>query len=115
MPSLSAERSKLAQVLRDKAKSGAYVKVWEVLVVAVIIVKLGFPRTEKSRLSLRVELLVIDVAANTASVYTFWAEEDSITWFMAVGLTIVLCVAACCQGLTTSLTTQAWTMPVLPQ
>lgn len=42
----SAERSKLAQVIRDKAKGGAYVKVCEVLVVAVIIVKLGFPRIE---------------------------------------------------------------------
>ncbi len=42
----SEDRSKLPQVIRDKAKSGAYVKVREVLVVAVIIVKLGFPRIE---------------------------------------------------------------------
>lgn len=40
----SAERSKLAQVICDKAKSGAYVKVCEVLVVAVIIVKVGLPK-----------------------------------------------------------------------
>lgn len=106
-------------------------KVREVLVVAVIIINSGFPRTskkkkkkkegskkggkEKSRLSLSVGLLVVDVAANTTSVYTFWAEEDSIAWFMAVGLTIMLCVASCCQGLTAPLAAETRPMPVLPQ
>lgn len=71
--------------------------------------------TKGSRLGHCTGLLVIDVAANTTSVHAFGPEENSIAWFVAVGLAIMLCVAARSQSLAAPLTAQTGSMPVLTQ
>lgn len=71
--------------------------------------------TKGSRLGHFTSLLVIDVAAHTTSVDTFGPEQNSIAWFVAVGLAVMLCVAASRQSLAAPLTAQAGSMPVFAQ
>lgn len=71
--------------------------------------------TKGSRLGHCTGLLVIDVAAHTTSVHTFGPKENSIAWFVAVGLTIMLCVAASSKSLAAPLAAQTGAMPVLAQ
>lgn len=68
-----------------------------------------------SRLGHCTGFLLIDVAANATSVHAFGPEEDSIAWFVAVGLAVMLCVASRSQSLAAPLAAQAGSMPVLTQ
>lgn len=71
--------------------------------------------TEGSRLGHCTGLLVIDVAAHATSVHAFGPEENSVAGFVAVGLAVMLCVAASRQSLAASLTAQTGSMPVFAQ
>lgn len=84
-------------------------------------------RTENSRLGitsqgqdllgliLNFRVFVIDVAPHCPSIHSFWSKENSIARFMAIWLSIMLCMSTRCQCLSTTLTAKARPVPILSQ
>lgn len=59
--------------------------------------------------------IIVDVAADTSGVHAFGPEQHGVAGFVAVWLSVMLCVAARSQSLTASLAAQTGPVPVLSQ